>query len=65
MELGILFRCWPPPLFIAALAHAVDVVSTVSIAVTALVPLTVVFAMMKHAFATLGLLVTFHEIVPV
>ena len=61
----MLFRCWPLPPLIAALAHAVDVVSIVSMAVTALVPITEVFAITKHAFATLGLLLTAHEMVPV
>jgi hypothetical protein len=54
----LVLRCLPLPPIAAPLAHAVEVVFTVSVAVTALAPLTVVLGTVKQAFAIEGLLVT-------
>ena len=55
------------PLALATVAagHDEDTVNTVSVAVTPLVPVTVVFGSEKHPFVSGGVLETIHAIVPV
>jgi hypothetical protein len=51
--------------FDAPLVHAVELVLIVNVAVTAVLLVTAVSAMLKHPLVNEGLLVTVHEIVPV
>lgn len=50
---------------LAGSGQDVDAVATISVAVTAVVPLTAVFGSEKHPFVNAGLLVTVHVTVPV
>ena len=57
---------WPPAGPVSApFAHAEELVRIVKVAVTALLPETVVFGMEKQPFVREGLLVTVNLIVPV
>lgn len=57
--------CRPVVLATAAAGHDEAELNTVSVAMTALVPVRVVFGSEKHPFVSAGLLETVHAIVPV